>query len=396
MSSSPERQESEAVRAELSPEVSSNPQVSNKLAADHQKHLLPADLLTSSPEMENAGTTTTEHAVVTPRPLRHHDVIMERNDRFEDDVWGRISAALPPRGQRRQEVQTAPAILEEPRAAGPMTPHLEQSQVPPTLQPATFLAPGQGRTPQQAAAAARLRDAVAARARLQEDPQRRQANLTSLRDSAANDGAQVDTDRRREYPHAQARQDGPTKSGGFAWPPTIRTPATRRPIAPSPPSYRSAPPESVPGPAPFPAPFNNSAAQPPLPAPASPVPPDIPGATTTAITTHNHQGDSIFRQMMDQLITTGTIPPGAYQQVNLSFRPPYGMEYLYIAEWIHAQHWLFTRARQERSGGGGGDARAIRSARNGEIVGWREFLAGGAAGRIHLIPTPNPGKWVPR
>jgi len=97
---------------------------------------------------------------------------------------------------------------------------------------------------------------------------------------------------------------------------------------------------------------------------------------------------------MDQLITTGITPSGSYQQVHLSFRAPFGMEYLYLAEWIHAQHGLFARSQRERSSGG--DAGAIRCARSGEIVGWREFLPGGAAGRIQLIPTPNPGKWVPR
>jgi hypothetical protein len=398
MSSPPERQESEAGRTEPSPEVSGS-QVPIKLTTDHQKHLLPTDLLDSSPEIDNAGTTTSDQAVVTPQRVRHHDLILDRNDRFVDDVWGRISEALPARVQSPQEPQTVSAIVDEPLPARPIMPQIEQPEVAPTRQQATFLAPGQGRTPEQAAAAARLRDAVTARARLRAEAESgRQASLTRLTDSAANDGAQVNTDRRRQFPRAQVHQ-------GRSRQPARRTtiPATRPPAIPRPQLYRAAPPPALER-APFPAGFNNSAPEPPLPAAASPAPAHQPGATTTTTTTTtmtrtaNHQGDSIFRQMMDQLITTGVTPPGSYQQVNLSFRAPFGMEYLFLAEGIHPQHWLVPRAQRERSGGpgAGGDLRAIRSARNGEVVGWREFLEGGAAGRIHLIPTPNPGKWVPK
>jgi hypothetical protein len=393
MSSPPERQESEAGRTEPSPEVSGS-QVPNKLTADHQKHLLPSDLLDSSPEIDNADTTTSDQVVVTPQPIRHHDLILERNDQFMDDVWGRMSEALPARVQSPQEPQTVSAIVGEPLPARPIMPQIEQPEVAPTRQQATFLAPGKGRTPEQAAAAARLRDAVTARARLREEAESgRQASLTRLTDSAANDGAQVNTDRRRQVPRAQVHQG---RSRQPAWQTTI--PATRPPGVTRPQLYRVAPLPVLES-ASFPTPFNNSAAEPPLPAAASPAPAHQPGATTTTTTpTVNHQGDSIFRQMMDQLIASGVTPPGSYQQVNLSFRAPFGMEYLFLAEGIHPQHWLFPRAQRERSGGpgAGGDLRAIRSARNGEIVGWREFLVGGAAGRIHLIPTPNPGKWVPR
>lgn len=396
MNAAPERRESTTAHDKSSTEVSRSELLKN-FTADSQKPLLPAGLLHSSPEIGSTSqtimdtvTTTADqqtaaagYGTLTPQPPRLHDVIMERNDQFEDEVWMLMSGGhLLPRDRSSQEPQTVPDTLAELGPAEPSTPHQNRPQSRPTEQPATFLLPGQGRTPQEMAAAANLRAAVAARARHQGEAERaRQANLAALTDWAEHEGVEAGNDSSGQESGLEAHQGRPAQFGGLAGAAGPAATPIQMPTLLGPQTLQQAP-HPAPQPAPFPAPANNSSSQH-IPTQGSRQP-----ANTGGGTVHNHKGDSIFRQMMDQLIANGRAPPDTYHQVGLPSRAPYGMEYLYFAEWIDPQHPLFHRAGPER-----GDSRAIRSAKNGEIVGWQEFLSGNAD-QLHLIRTPNPGKWV--
>ena len=153
---------------------------------DSHEPQLPADLLYPSQEIGFPGqtaadaatvaseTTTTaqptalaEHTLVSPQP-RHQDVIMERNEHLEDEIWASMFGGhLTQRDPTSQEPHPVPSTLEEPGPAEISSPSSDMPQSHLTErhqyeQQLIFLPPGQGRTPQQSAAAKRLNAAVTA------------------------------------------------------------------------------------------------------------------------------------------------------------------------------------------------------------------------------------------
>lgn len=341
----------------------------------------------------NAVTTTpqskmTFHAVT--RQPRHHDVIMERNEQFEDELWARMSGQfLPVHDRSDQGFFTAPNPPGEPGPAEPnrASPNpLYQPTVADQLElQVNFLPPGHGRTPQQIAAARELRAAVSARARQQEEAERAgraqlaaPAGHTADRGFGDGDGDGGYTkgsgpEHHSSYDlHQQPTEPHDTSTHFDASPAPIGSSPTPRSILSSPDIHA------------FTAPLSNINLQ-------QTSTQGLQQPLNSGNAVQNHLGDSIFNQMMNDLIGSGRAANMVYRQVRLpSNRPtPFGREFLYYAEWVERDHWLYASAREPRS-----VLRMIRNARNGEFVGWQDSESRRLGG-IHLLPTENRGRWVP-
>lgn len=407
MSFSLERQESAIERNELSPQVSSLLFSGKWSELTRTKALLPSDLLESSPEIGTPSqtaidtvrplvqsTTTTQSVARAPpaattRVPRHHDLILERNDEFVDETWALMSGgALRTAGQHTQASQVAPytpgepgPALSSPPGQVPAQPWSREQRV--TEQPQIFLPPGHGRTPQQRAAVANFNAAVAARARQRAEAGRaRQAHLATSLDQPNNEDIGTTQNNQAQASGSGEHQRRRAELGGIAssaapTPPTT-TAAMQTPLRTDPPMTLE-PGQSIE----FPMAFDtahplhmavNSLGQP---------------ANDTDTRPRAHEGNSIFRDMMNSLIAQGRAWPGTYHQAHLprSRHVPYGREFLYYGEMIDEQHGLFPRAATL-----GGDPIAIRNARDGEIAGWQDS-ASNPRSRIYLVPTPNPGRW---
>ncbi|ERF73653.1 hypothetical protein EPUS_00906 [Endocarpon pusillum Z07020] len=393
MSFSPERQESSIERNELSPQA-----------------LLPSDLLESSPEIGTSSqtaidtvspliqsTTTAQRVARTPPAAttwvpRHHDLILERNDQFVDETWALMSGGpLRTAGQHTQASQVVPYTPGEPGPALSSTPGQMPAQASSreqrlTEQPQIFLPPGHGRTPQQRAAVANFNAAVAARARQRAAADRaRQAHLATSRDQPNNENIGTPQNDQAQASGPGEHQRGRAELGNIASPaaptPAAAAPTTtamQTPLLTDPPMTLE-PGQSIE----FPMAFDtahplymaiNSLGQP---------------ANDTDTRPRAHEGNSIFRDMMNSLIAQGRAWPATYRQVHLprNRHVPYGKEFLYYGEMIDNQHSLFPRAATL-----GGDPIAIRNARDGEIAGWQD-AASNPRSRIYLVPTLNPGRW---
>ncbi len=301
------------------------------------------------------------------------------------------------RDRDRQERCTVPSSLGEPgpaesrsrsQASRPTRPTERRA----TEQPVTFLAPGQGRTSQQVAAAERLGAAVAARARDQQEAEReRQAHLAGLTNPSVGEGADEaegsgvqpsvsEGNRTDDWHQQQGQREGLDPDSGDS-PGHARQSIMpmQLPTDPNPQMY-----QQPSQPAPFPVPSNTSGVQP------TPNQGSQQRANNSTNMVHNHRGDSIFNQMMDDLIRNGRAENIVHQQVRLPpERPvPFGREFLYYGKRVGSPHWIFlSRARAPWS-----EVRTINNARDGAIVGWQDSespLEGG----VHLFITDNPGTY---
>lgn len=333
-------------------------------------------------------------AVVTQEP-RHHDVIMERNDQFENEIWDAMS------GRPGAHPDAVASSIEEPGPAEPSSeaeiPSLPHPTPPqPTTQTPTFLPPGHGRTPQQTAAAERLSAAVTAQTRQREEAARalqaRLAAQTGVTATPSDDiaGRQLlrqERDRVRREQREQVQRPFPTQPPVSADAQTFQPPAEPAIIPATAPTsvlttrltysqqWQYVPfqpshdllnrqPLSIQGSAPPVRADNNSMAL-------------------------QHEGDSIFSQMMNDLIAARKVAGEVvYRQVQLpADRPiPFGREFLFFGEFVEPDHWLLLRAV-----GPGSIIRAVRNARNGDMVGWHDSLSR-RPGRVHLFPTESPGR----
>lgn len=253
-----------------------------------------------------------------------------------------------------------------------------------------FLPPGQGRTPQQVAAAERLRAAVAARAREQVEAARAQQHtgLAAVPEETVHQLAEEGEAGHAQPPgpeqyqghdlHPQQVQHeaATVHQGGF---PGVLLDPMLMPTFAHPQTY-----QQFMSPAPFSAPPNTGELQ------------DHAAETTqqplsnSDNTVHTHTGDSIFNQMMNDLIASGRAENESYRQVRLPLdrAVPFGREFLYYAEWLGPEHWLADRAVQRWSA-----LRAVRNARTADLVGWQDSHASRPGG-IYLFPTENLGRWA--
>lgn len=402
MSSSPEHQAPvPATVQSSSPQVSRSDVVMSFPLTSDQPHL-PSDLLDSSPEMESVGqtgnviadtgvepATTTElvtaadtaaHTVEHVTTRSHHDWIMAREEEVLDAIWGSLEReSLPPRPDntpaRAPTPTRASTPLGEPGPAQPTSPHQQPHR--PNFQP-----PGHLRTPQQRAIVDQMTAAVAARAREQQEADRaRQAQLTGTAERTANDGADVGS-------QGQGRWSGQEGRRIYDWPRYTYGQQVNVMQGGTPAIARN--PNDAPNQMP-PLPDQQDLAQPFQPSPF-PALPNTSGFQQVPTQESQHQGDSIFNQLMNQLIANSRAEPGVgYRQVRLPAggSTPYGMEYLYYGAYIGDDHWLRSRAVERCS-----TLREIRNARNGELVGWQDSMSRRPAG-VHLFPTQNPGRWNP-
>jgi hypothetical protein len=409
MSSLPEHQGSAAAHDEPSPHVSRFGFVGGCLLTPIKPHL-PSDLLDSSPEIGTLAqtisrivntptepTAATGHATFAQiatftREPRYKDVVMEMNEGFEHETWGAMSGeSRAPHSRIPQEGDTFTSSPGPPGPAQPSSPsqnapQLHTTRPHPTEQPATFLPPGYARTAEQRAAAATFNAAVAARARQQGEAGRaRQAHLNQLNSRSINE--EVDEgDSGREtrtievYRQQIGSQGSPVHVTGCPGPAGLNQMPAQMPAVPDPQTYQQ--PYHL---APLPVPANASGYQQP-----SVHGPQQPGNSANSAVQY-HQGDSIFNEMMNNLIADGRAGHATYRQVQLrSNRPtPFGREFLYCGEWVSSDHWLFSKARVQSS-----LIRAIRNARNGDLVGWYDSESF-RPGKLHLFPTENQGRWVP-
>lgn len=140
-----------------------------------RKPHLPTGLLDCSPDTGNSSQAVTDTGTaghhdplaaeqLAPAQLteniwnmRHHDLVLERNEDIEDKLWSAMSERyMPPPPLKGHNGDTMTSILGTPVL-------IEQNQ---SSKPTTaFLSPRHGITPQQRAAAERFQAAVTARAR---------------------------------------------------------------------------------------------------------------------------------------------------------------------------------------------------------------------------------------
>lgn len=365
--------------------------------ADFRKAQLPTDLLDSSPEMGSPGqavsvtagahttmtaqptaaaqSVTTSEPIISVQPsivtqgLRHHDFVLERNERLEDELWTAMSrerSAPPESGQYasaatphlRQPGPEGPISLEQP-AAGHAQPH-------PSEAAATFLPPGDGRTPEQRAAAARFAAAVKALAKQREEiHSSHQRQVSSLAESNVNETVDQGRDGKtrilaEEAPHHDAdqkrirSQSSPDHSNVLpAHEPTepiqvllLETQDQQhahQPKTTTSMSSKETNPQKIPN-------DDSKASE--------------ERAKNTVIL---HDGDSEFNQMMNKLIAGGTIDNIRYHQIRMAGYQGvdflFQFQFLYYGEWIGPDHELRSKARRPWS-----VVRAIRSAINGGIV----------------------------
>jgi hypothetical protein len=315
---------------------------------------------------------------------------MEMNDRFEDEIWEAMWAArLPPPEKVTPERDVLPDSPREPGPAQPSTPspsppphHLVDSRQ--TEVPAIFLPPGLGRTPQQIAAAAELNAAVTARARQQEEAERaRRARLAASIEETGdlgNHGGRPDVSGRQGSRRSERQNQQPQyprtspQQSDFPHAAALMPMPISTPIFPHPETTLQALRSSSP---------SGSLSTNPIQQEPSSSPQQL--ANNDSGNALGHFGDSIFAHMMNELISREVLPRGAYRQVPLpSTRPiPFGMEFLFYGELVGPDHWLFSKARDPWS-----QVRAVRSARNGIIVGWQDSHAPRAGG-VYLFPTPG-------
>jgi hypothetical protein len=345
---------------------------------------LPFDLLDSSPEIETSAQTVS-------RQPRHKDMVMESNEQFEREAWGAMSGES--RAPHSQISQEGDAIASSPGQPGPAQPASPSQNAPqlhtthphPAEQPATFLPPGYARTAEQRAAAETFNAAVAARARQQEEAGRpRQAYLTEANSRSVDEGVDAgdnghETRTIEVYAQQIGGQGSPVHITGYPGPASLNQMPTQMPTVPDPQTY-----QQPYQPAQFPVPAIISGYQ----QPSMHGPQEQGNSGNSAW--QNHQGSSIFSEMMNNLIADGRAGNATYHQVQLrSNRPtPSGRGFLYYGEWVSSDHRLFSNARVQSS-----LMRAIRNARNGDLVGWYDSESF-RPGKVHLFPTENRGRWV--
>ena len=355
-----------------------------------EKVQLPNDLLDSSPEIgspSNAVTVTASvQAVMTAQPtasaqsittsepitpvqptavsqgLRHHDLLLERNERLEDEIWAAMSGkgTTPPprRGQDASATTHCPGqpVPEEPMSLDQPAPEHAQPRL--IEMAATFLPPGDGRTPEQRAAAARFEAAVTARARQHEEVDSSAEAATDHDADQQQIRSQNLPDHSNVSPAHERMRPTPTLLPDFQDQQHSHQSATM-PVISNAPNSQNIPNDDL------------QASQ--------------GHAENTSL---QHDGDSIFNRMVNSLIAAGTVDNTRYHQVRLATNRPiaYRLNFLCYGEWVGPENKLRPRPSRPWS-----VLRAIRSARNGAIVGFQDFDSP-RAWEIRLL-TAHSQRW---